>query len=285
MWLADQWEDYELLDAGDGLKLERWGKFIVRRPDPQAIWPASPVLRAPNNLDADYHRQGGGGQWETLSPLPEKWAVAYRGLRFHVGLMGFKHTGLFPEQAVNWDWMSSQIQAAQGEVEVLNLFAYTGGATAACARAGAKVVHVDAARGMVQWAKENMELSGMQNAPVRFIIDDCMKFVLREQRRGRRYRAIVMDPPSYGRGPDGEMWKIEEQLWELVSACVALLDDPVFFLINSYTTGLQPGVLRNILHLTLQKKWGGKVEADEIGLPMQSGMALPCGASGRWRPE
>ena len=282
MYLADAWEDYEILDAGGGNKLERWGAVRLLRPDPQAIWP----MEAPKAVDARYIRAAtGGGHWEYAKALPDGWRIRYRDLSFLVRPTGFKHTGLFPEQAVNWDWMRGLVGGAQARpFRVLNLFAYTGGATAALAAAGAEVVHVDAAKGMVAWAKENLEQSGLGDRPVRFIVDDVMKFVLREQRRGRLYEGILMDPPSYGRGPGGEMWKIEEGLYPLAAECVKLLSENArFFLINSYTTGLAPTVLSNVLQTALAG-WGGRVEAGEVGLPISRGtLVLPCGASGRWQ--
>lgn len=283
MWIADQWKDYELLDCGDGEKLERWNKQILVRPDPQAIWEAPRRNSAWEHPDARYLRSStGGGRWERKK-LPEQWQVRYKELTFHVKPMNFKHTGLFPEQAVNWDFAMQQIRRAGRPIRVLNLFAYTGAATVACAAAGASVCHVDAAKGMVAWAKDNLAASGLAGAPVRFIVDDVMKFVLREQRRGRTYHGILMDPPSYGRGPNGEMWKIEDNLYPLVEECVKLLDGEArFFLINSYTTGLAPSVLSNVLKCSLGKR-GGKIESDEVGLPItRGGMVLPCGASGRW---
>lgn len=283
MFIADHWQDYEVLDTGDGEKLERWKNIVLRRPDPQAIWPKQePALW--EKADAWYHRSSrGGGEWEFRKKMPEKWTVEYRGLKFYVRPTGFKHTGLFPEQAVNWDWMRGIVEKSGKPFRVLNLFAYTGGATAALAASGAEVVHVDAAKGMVAWAKDNLAASGLAGAPVRFIVDDVMKFVLREQRRGRTYHGILMDPPSYGRGPNGEMWKIEDNLYPLVEECVKLLDGEArFFLINSYTTGLAPSVLSNVLKCSLGKR-GGKIESDEVGLPItRGGMVLPCGASGRW---
>ena len=282
MYLADGWKDYALLDAGNGMKLERWGDVTLYRPDPQAVWP----MRQPQ-ADAVYHRsERGGGHWEFARPLPESWNIRYRDLTFVVRPTGFKHTGLFPEQAVNWDWMRSRIAAkiaADGACRVLNLFAYTGGATCACLKAGASVAHVDAAKGMVAWAKDNVAACGLADAPVRYLVDDCVKFVQRELRRGNRYDGILMDPPSYGRGPSGELWKIEEQLYPLVESCAALLSDrPAFFLINSYTTGLAPSVLKNVLRVALP---GGHAEADEVGLPVRrDDLVLPCGASGRWIP-
>ncbi len=287
MFLADQWQDYEVLDCGNGEKLERWGEICLRRPDPQAIWPArKPELWG--QAQAHYHRsEKGGGAWEFLKKLPERWVMRYRDLRFYVRPTGFKHTGLFPEQAVNWDWMSGLVrgEAARGKtVRVLNLFAYTGGATMACAAAGAQGCHVDAAKGMVQWARENRGLSGLREESTRWIIDDALKFVQRETRRGRRYDGILMDPPSYGRGPGGEIWHLEDELYGLVSACAqALCEDPLFFLINGYTTGFQASVLGNMIDMTVKPRFGGIITADEIGLPVTAGGVLPCGTSGRWQ--
>ena len=283
MFIASDWKDYEVLDTGWGEKLERWGDVILRRPDPQAIWPQqAPELW--QRADAVYHRsQKGGGEWEFFRKLPERWIVSYRDLRFYVRPTGFKHTGLFPEQAVNWDWMAQRIRAAARPFKVLNLFGYTGGATAACARAGGKVTHVDAAKGMVQWAGENRKLSGIDETSVRWIIDDAKKFVQREIRRGNLYQGILMDPPSYGRGPGGEIWKLEDELYGLVELCEkALAEDADFMLINSYTTGLQPAVLSNMLSITAKKRRGGSVRAEEIVLPVTAGGVLPCGATGRW---
>ena len=280
MYLADAWQDYEILDAGNGNKLERWGQVRLLRPDPQAVWP----MQEPRSVDARYIRSAsGGGHWEYTKTLPESWAIQYRDLTFQVRPTGFKHTGLFPEQAVNWDWMRSLVKKAPKPFRALSLFAYTGGATCALAAAGAEVVHVDAAKGMVAWAKENLALCGLGDKPVRFIVDDVMKFVLREQRRGRQYEGILMDPPSYGRGPGGEMWKIEENLYPLVAECCKLLSPEArFFLINSYTTGLAPTVLSNVLQAALPGR-GGRIEAGEVGLPISRGtLVLPCGASGRW---
>ena len=280
MYLADAWQDYEILDAGNGKKLERWGQVRLLRPDPQAVWP----MQEPRSVDARYIRSAsGGGHWEYAKALPENWAIQYRDLTFQVRPTGFKHTGLFPEQAVNWDWMRGLVKKAPKPFRALNLFAYTGGATCALAAAGAEVVHVDAAKGMVAWAKENLALCGLGDKPVRFIVDDVMKFVLREQRRGRQYEGILMDPPSYGRGPGGEMWKIEENLYPLVAECCKLLSPEArFFLINSYTTGLAPTVLSNVLQAALPGR-GGRIEAGEVGLPISRGtLVLPCGASGRW---
>ncbi|MEG1524464.1 MAG: class I SAM-dependent methyltransferase [Clostridia bacterium] len=281
MYLADGWHDFAVLDAGNGNKLERWKDITLLRPDPQAVWPMGEV-----EADAVYLRSAtGGGHWESQKPLPDHWTIQYGALRFLVRPTGFKHTGLFPEQAVNWDWMRGEINAWQQrhterKPKVLNLFAYTGGATIACASVGAEVVHVDAAKGMVNWAKDNAEASDLAHAPIRYIVDDCVKFVKRELRRGSQYDAIVMDPPSYGRGPTGELWKIEECLYPLVQDCAALLSAaPAFFLINSYTTGLSASVLKNVLAVAIP---GCYAEADEVGLPiMRDGLVLPCGASGR----
>lgn len=283
MYIADQWVDYEVLDTGGGEKLERWGGVTLRRPDPQAIWPVQQPERW-EQADAWYHRSSrGGGEWEFFKRLPERWTVGYGSLKFYVRPTGFKHTGLFPEQAVNWDWMAGLIGRAGRPVKVLNLFGYTGGATLACAHAGAEVCHVDAAKGMVQWAGENRRLTGIDESRVRWIVDDALKFVLREQRRGRLYDGILMDPPSYGRGPGGEVWKLEDELYGLVEACAQLLSErAVFMLVNSYTTGLQPAVLNNMLRMTAAKGRGGSVTAGEVVLPVTAGGVLPCGASGRW---
>ena len=283
MYIASEWQDYEVIDTGDGEKLERWENVLLRRPDPQAIWPKQdPALW--DKADAWYHRSTkGGGEWEFFRKLPDRWTVRYGGLRFYVRPTGFKHTGLFPEQAVNWDWMAGLIRAANRPVKVLNLFGYTGGATCACAAAGAHVTHVDAAKGMVQWAGENRRLCEIDETRVRWIVDDALKFVQREARRGNAYQGILMDPPSYGRGPGGEVWKLENELYGLVSACEKVLaEDALFMLINSYTTGLQPAVLNNMLAMTVARGRGGAVEADEIVLPVREGGVLPCGASGRW---
>lgn len=285
MLFADDWKDYELIDTGNGEKLERWGKYILRRPDPQAIWPIIGNTRQWEKADANYYRsKSGGGNWEYVHKLPEKWTISYKELKFFIEPTGFKHTGLFPEQAVNWKWIIDKIKAYRGNVNVLNLFAYTGGATVAAAYAGAEVCHVDAAKGMVTRAKENINLSGLEDRHVRFITDDVIKFVQREKRRNRHYNAIIMDPPSYGRGPRGEMWKLEDELCGLVEMCMDILvDEPLFFIINSYTTGLSPTVIKNIMALTLKKKFGGQVDADEIGIPASSsGIVLPCGSTGRW---
>ena len=283
MLIASDWKDYEVLDTGDGEKLERWNDIVLRRPDPQAIWPKQrPEIW--RRADAHYSRSAkGGGECTFFKELPERWTVRYRDLQFYVRPTGFKHTGLFPEQAVNWDWMAGLIRAAGRPVRVLNLFGYTGGATLACASAGAKVTHVDAAKGMVQWAGENRRLAGIDETRVRWIVDDALKFVAREARRGNVYEGILMDPPSYGRGPGGEVWKLENELYGLVEACERVLaKDALFMLINSYTTGLQPAVLNNMLSMTVGKSRAGRVTADEIVLPVTAGGVLPCGASGRW---
>ncbi len=285
MFLADNWTDYKLIDSADGEKLEYWGKYLLRRPDPQAVWNIKSEKKLWDKADAWYHRSDkGGGHWEYVNKLPERWTINYKNLTFNIKPMGFKHTGLFPEQAVNWDWFSELIKNSKREIKVLNLFAYTGGATVAALEAGASVCHVDASKGMVTWAKENVISSGLADRSVRYIVDDVKKFVAREIRRQNKYDAIIMDPPSYGRGPSGEVWKIEDELFPLVEECTKILsDNPLFFLINSYTTGLSAEILKNILTMTLKKRYGGKVSADEIGLPMSaSGLVLPCGISGRW---
>ena len=283
MFAADQWTDFEVLDTGSGEKLERWGKYLLARPDPQTIWPRALSDKKWSEADAHYLRSGsGGGHWEFRRALPEEWVIAYNGLRFYVRPTGFKHTGLFPEQAVNWDWMSSLIAKRGGMPHVLNLFGYTGGATIACARAGAHVTHVDAAKGMVAWAKRNAELNELPQERFRFIVEDANAFVQRELRRGTTYDGILMDPPSYGRGPGGEVWKLENELFPLAEACSRLLsDEPLFFLINSYTTGFQPAVLTNILARTAERRFRGQIDAEEVGLPVTAGGILPCGASGR----
>ena len=289
MWISDKWEDFELLDCSSGEKLERWGKYILVRPDPQAIWQTPKSDSRWNQNNARYSRSHeGGGSWNK-EKLPEQWQVKYGNLTFNVKPMNFKHTGLFPEQAVNWDWAAEKIRAAleddsSREISVLNLFAYTGAATCACAKAGASVCHVDAARGMVAWGKENAAASGLKDAPIRWIVDDCAKFVEREIRRGRRYDAIIMDPPSYGRGPGGEVWKLEQNLWDFVSlTCGVLSDNPLFVIINSYTTGLSPSTLTYISESIFSKKFGGSSEAQELGLPVtDSGLILPCGATCRY---
>lgn len=284
MEVAKDWKDYEIISTGGGNKLERWKDVILLRPDPQVIWPSKIKMEEYKGLNARYIRsQSGGGKWEILKKYPESWIIEYKKLKFLIKPMGFKHTGLFPEQAVNWEKMGELIRNSDREINVLNLFAYTGGATVACLEAGARVCHVDAAKGMVERAKENCELSKVPTDKVRFIIDDCLKFVQREIRRGHKYDGIIMDPPSFGRGPNGEMWKIEEELFNLVKTCVEVLsDNPLFFLINSYTTGLQPQVIKNILTLCLGDL-GGKIEAYEVGLPTNDGIVLPCGCSGLWK--
>ncbi len=285
---ADKWNDYTCLDAGDGEKLEIWKGILLRRPDPQAIWPKDPSVREWNKADAVYHRSSkGGGSWEYRRQLPESWNINYRDLTFKVSPTGFKHTGIFPEQAVNWDWMDSLIRKyPDEEIRVLNLFAYTGGATIACAAAGAaEVVHVDAAKGMVQWAKDNRDLSGLTDKKIRFIVDDCLKFVEREKRRGHTYHGILMDPPSYGRGPSGEMWKFEKEITGLIRACLDILDDSaLFFLINSYTTGFSSIVLDDLMKtLILPSHPDGTVTTGEIAIPLsRRDLLLPCGIYGRW---
>ena len=284
MWIADGWKEYELLDCGSGEKLERWGDRLLVRPDPQAIWNTPRHHHGWKRPDGRYLRSSaGGGSWEK-GRLPGQWQVRYKNLTFQVKPMNFKHTGLFPEQAVNWEFAQEQIRRAGRPVSVLNLFAYTGAASAACAAAGASVCHVDAARGMVQWARENARASGLEEAPIRWIVDDCAKFVEREIRRGRRYDAIIMDPPSYGRGPTGEVWKLEDNLYPFVELCAGVLsDEPLFIIINSYTTGLAPSVLTYILETVVSRKFGGHTVSDEIGLPVsETGLVLPCGATGRW---
>ena len=289
MWIADGWKDYEVIDTSSGEKLERWGDYILLRPDPQVIWNTKREHPLYKKLNGHYHRSTkGGGEWEFFD-LPTEWSINYKDLTFNLKPFSFKHTGLFPEQATNWDWFSSIIKREKGknperEIKVLNLFAYTGGATLAAAKAGAAVTHVDASKGMVTWAKENAISSGLKDAPIRWLVDDCVKFVEREIRRGNKYDAIIMDPPSYGRGPKGETWKIEEAVFPLINICADILkSEPLFFLINSYTTGLQPAVLSYMLNTVLVERFGGKVEADEIGLSVSSnGLILPCGASGRY---
>ena len=286
MRVSKDWKDYECIDAGNGEKLERWKDVILRRPDPQAMWYTTFDDKW-KKLDGFYHRSHkGGGNWEFFKKLDESWNVTYKGLTFKVKPTGFKHTGLFPEQATNWDFMMDKIRNSNRKIKVLNLFAYTGGATMACSKAGADVVQVDASKGMTQWAKENMELSNLQNNSIRFIVDDCLKFVMREHRRGNKYDAIVMDPPSYGRGPNNEVWKFEDNLYKLIEACLEILSDkPLFFLINSYTTGISSTVLENILKTTVLRKYpNGKVDAGEIGLPITNNeMVLPCGIYGRYQ--
>ena len=287
MWKADQWKDYEVLDTSDGEKLERWGSFYLVRPDPQVIWSTPRQDPRWKRFDARYARSStGGGHWSTHH-LPEHWCIRYRELTFQVKPMNFKHTGVFPEQAANWDFIDDQIRRAGRPVSVLNLFAYTGGATLAAAAAGASVCHVDAAKGMVAWARENAAASGLSGAPIRWIIDDCAKFVEREIKRGRRYDAVIMDPPPYGRGPSGEIWKLEKDLFPFLKLVSGVLsDDPLFFIINSYTTGLAPSVLTCLLDSVVTPRFGGGTVSDELGLPVtDSGLVLPCGATGRWTRE
>ncbi|MBP1994812.1 class I SAM-dependent methyltransferase [Paenibacillus eucommiae] len=285
MFYAEDWTDYELLDTGGGEKLERWGSYVLRRPDPQVIWPLE-ESRQWLTADAHYHRSSsGGGQWKYRKELPDRWQITYDNkLTFHIKPTSFKHTGLFPEQAVNWKWMMDKISSSGRPIKVLNLFAYTGGASVACAYAGAEVCHVDASKGVVQWAKENLHLSGLGSRPVRFITDDVFKFVQREQRRGSKYDAIIMDPPSYGRGPAGETWKLEDDLFPFIQSCMSILsDNPLFLLINSYTTGISSTVLSNILTLAMKREFAGTITSGEIGLPItHSGLKLPCGILGRW---
>lgn len=284
MWIAEHWKDYEVLATSNGEKLERWGDFILVRPDPQVIWNTPHTHPAWKKKNGHYHRSNkGGGEWEFFS-LPDEWSIQYKDLTFHLKPFKFKHTGLFPEQAVNWDWFSSIIKESERPLKILNLFAYTGGATLAAAKAGASVTHVDASKGMVQWAKENAIASGLEDAPIRWLVDDCVKFVEREIRRGNHYDGIIMDPPSYGRGPKGEIWKIEDSIFPFIELVSQLLnEDSKFLLINSYTTGLQPAVLSYMVNTSIVSKFGGSVESNEIGLPVsEDGLVLPCGASSRW---
>lgn len=288
MIIANNWKDYEIIDMANGEKLERWKDIILVRPDPQILWKEKSFPKKWNEANARYNRSNtGGGSWQYKKKVPSSWQVKYKNLTFNIKPMGFKHTGLFPEQAANWDWMIEKIKNAKREIKVLNLFAYTGGATVACAYAGAEVCHVDSSKGMVTWAKENIASSGLQNKPVRYIVDDVVKFVNREIRRGNKYDAIIMDPPSYGRGANGEVWKFEESICDLVELCSNVLSEkPLFFLINSYTTGISSTVLENILNLNITKKYGGKIENGEIGLPMtNSKLILPCGIFGRWESK
>lgn len=283
MDVARDWKDYEILDMANGEKLEKWKDVILVRPDPQIIWKSKSFPERWKNANARYIRSStGGGNWDFNKKVPANWQVKYKELIFNIKPMGFKHTGLFPEQAVNWDWMINKIQHANRDIKVLNLFAYTGGATVACSYAGSSVCHVDSSKGMVTWAKENITSSGLQNNPVRYIIDDVVKFVSREIRRGNKYDAIIMDPPSYGRGTNGEVWKFEENISDLVELCTKVLSDrPLFFLINSYTTGISSTVLENILRLNIKAK--GKLSSGELGLPMKdSNLVLPCGIFSRW---
>ena len=285
MNVANNWKDYKILDMANGQKLEKWGNIILSRPDPQIIWKEKTFPEKWKNVNATYHRsKTGGGSWEYNKKVPEQWQIKYKELTFNIKPMGFKHTGLFPEQAVNWDWMIQKIKNSKREIKVLNLFAYTGGATVACSYAGASVCHVDSSKGMVSWAKENVTSSGLSERPVRYIVDDVVKFVNREIRRGNKYDAIIMDPPSYGRGAKGEVWQFENNIYDLVELCTKVLSEqPLFFLINSYTTGISSKVLENILYLTVSKKYKGNVSSGEVGLPMEnSKLVLPCGIYGRW---
>lgn len=285
MRISENWKDYELIDACNGERLERWGDIILIRPDPQIIWETEKKNHLWKAAHARYHRSDkGGGRWQEYKKLPAHWSINYGDLVFNIKPMGFKHTGVFPEQAVNWDFVSQKIKKEKREIKVLNLFGYTGCATLACMKAGATVCHVDASKGMVQWAKENSESSYISDKPVRWLVDDCIKFVQREIRRGNKYDGIIMDPPSYGRGPNGEVWKLEEQLYSLVELCRQVLsDDPLFFILNSYTTGLSPAVMEYLLGVLLKSKFGGKVSSDEIGLPVtQTGLVLPCGSTAIW---
>lgn len=284
MWRSENWTDFEILDASGGERLERWGDYVLVRPDPQVIWDTPRKDPRWRKYDARYARSStGGGKW-SQNRLPESWQIHYGELAFHVKPMNFKHTGVFPEQAANWDFIAGQIRAAGRHLDVLNLFAYTGGATLAAAAAGASVCHVDAARGMVAWARENARSSGLEDAPIRWIVDDCAKFVEREIKRGRRYDAVIMDPPSYGRGPSGEVWKLEKDLYPFLElVCGVLSEDPVFFLLNSYTTGLAPSVAGYLLDCAVSAKYGGRCDCGELGLPVRAlGLCLPCGATGRW---
>uniref|UniRef100_S0DDF5 Putative SAMdependent methyltransferase n=1 Tax=termite gut metagenome TaxID=433724 RepID=S0DDF5_9ZZZZ len=287
MQFSSNWQDYELLDATGGYRLERWNTVLLQRPDPQVIWKTAPRRPEWQRVDAVYRRsEKGGGGWEYNRPLPEKWAIGYGPMRLTVSPTGFKHTGVFPEQAVNWDAYTRLIKGAGRPVKVLNLFAYTGGATLACAAAGAQVTHVDAAKGMVAWARENAAQSGLADAPIRWIVDDCQKFVAREVRRGSQYDAVIMDPPSYGRGPGGEVWKLEDALWPLLELAAGMLGPtPLFFTLNSYTAGLAPGVMGYMLQALLPPKHGGKVHSGEIGLPVTAGGILPCGATAIWEAQ
>ncbi len=295
MWISRDWKDYEIIDTSGSEKLERWGRYILLRPDPQVIWDTPRKAPEWHKLNGHYHRSSkGGGEWEFFD-LPEEWQISYKGLTFNLKPFSFKHTGLFPEQAVNWDWFGEIIKKSinnggyskEKPFKVLNLFAYTGGATLSAAKAGASVTHVDASKGMVTWAKENAVSSGLSDAPIRWLVDDCVKFVEREIRRGNRYDGIIMDPPSYGRGPKGEIWKIEDCIFRFIESCTGILsDDAAFFLVNSYTTGLQPAVLSYMLNVLLAGKRGGTVISDEIGLPVtNNGLILPCGAAGRWTKD
>lgn len=285
MDVANNWKDYEILDMANGEKIERWGNIILIRPDPQIIWKEKSFPEKWKNANAKYNRSNtGGGNWNFIKPLPKSWQIKYKDLTFNIKPMGFKHTGIFPEQAVNWDWMMNKIKDSARDIKVLNLFAYTGGASVACLKAGASVCHVDSSKGMCEWAKENVASSGLRDKPIRFLVDDVVKFVNREIRRGNKYDAIIMDPPSYGRGTNGEVWKFEDNIADLVKLCMNVLSDrPLFFLINSYTTGISSQVLENLLRMNIPKKAKGKFSHGELGLPMtNSKMILPCGIYGRW---
>ena len=285
---AANWTDYELIDTGSGERLERWGDIILIRPDPQIIWQSDKKDPRWKTAHARYKRSNtGGGQWQYYKKIPEVWSIGYNDMTFRLKPMGFKHTGIFPEQAVNWDFAAEKIKNAGRPVKILNLFGYTGAATLSCMQAGAHVTHVDASKGMVQWGRENATASGLADKPVRWLVDDCVKFVQREQRRGNTYDGIIMDPPSYGRGPGGEVWKLEEQLYGLVEMCLPILtDDPLFFILNSYTAGLSPSVMEYLLSVLLKSRFGGKVSADEIGLPVtRTGLVLPCGSTAIWSKD
>ena len=285
MDIANNWKDYKIIDMANGQKLEKWGNIILSRPDPQIVWKNKTFPNEWKNANAVYTRsKTGGGNWEYKKRTPDFWKIKYKDLCFNIKTMGFKHTGLFPEQAVNWDWMRKKIETSKREIKVLNLFAYTGGATVACLASNASVCHVDSSKGMVNWAKENVQSSGLEKRKVRYIVDDVVKFVNREIRRENKYDAIIMDPPSYGRGTNGEVWQFEDNIYDLVELCTNVLsDNPLFFLINSYTTGISSTVLANILNLTISKKFKGKVSSGEIGLPMENlNLILPCGIYGRW---
>ena len=286
MRIAENWKDYEIISTSDGEKLERWGDVILIRPDPQIIWKTNKINPKWNSANAKYLRSNkGGGHWEEYSRNKTDWKILYKDLKFNIKPTGFKHTGLFPEQAVNWDFCMDKIKNAGREINVLNLFAYTGGATLACASAGASVCHVDASKGMVSWARDNAKLSGLEEKPIRWIVDDCEKFINREIKRGKKYDAIIMDPPSYGRGPNGEVWKLEDQIYSLVELCCGVMsDNPLFFILNSYTTGLSPSVMQYLLGVVIKKRFGGTVSADEIGLPVtDDGFCLPCGNTAIWQ--
>ncbi|MEG0570795.1 MAG: class I SAM-dependent methyltransferase [Oscillospiraceae bacterium] len=285
MRVASSWKDYSIIDTSCGDKLERWGKTILIRPDPQIIWNTQKYDLNWKNADAKYMRSNkGGGEWEYLNKIPSSWVIGYKDLKFSIKPTGFKHTGLFPEQAVNWDYFYKKIKNANRPISVLNLFAYTGAATLACAHAGASVCHVDASKGMVSWARENAQLTGVSDKPIRWIVDDCQKFVEREIKRGKKYDAVIMDPPSYGRGPNGEIWQLEEQVYNMVKLCSEVLsDNPLFFVLNSYTTGLSPSVMEYLLGTTVGMKFSGMLSSDEIGLPVETtGLVLPCGSTAIW---